>query len=445
MYQRRTFSQFLAFCLYDLLLFIAYVPVTIKWGLWRQFYLSHKRYQRRGQRYGDIAEDLQPAQDWFHCVSVGEVVAASCVVKALLVQHPERRIMITTTTPTGAGRVRDIFGDALASGQVQHHYLPWDLPWLIGAFVKACQPQRVFITEVELWPNMIIKLAKRNIPVMIINARMSEKSAQKYQQLSLLSTPVFANISHVCAQGERDHEVYQSLGFGPERLTLTHNIKFDQVADISIPEHIATLGEQLASRFVIVAGSTHQGEETHWLDVLNELHAELDMGDVLLVLVPRHPERFGKVIAEVKEQEIAFQQFSLMTELASQTKVLIVDAMGVLTPLYHCADLAFVGGSLVARGGHNALEPAYFGVPMLMGPHTFNNPVICQTLQDAEALHITQDVSTGVEFVTRYYDDKALAKRHGDAGQQVLRDNRGALQRTLAVMQSVSEELSVGR
>ncbi len=430
MAHQRTLSQYVAFLLYDFLLLLIYIPVTIKWGLWRQFYLSNKRYQRRGQRYGDIAEDLIEADDWFHCVSVGEVVAASCVIKALLQEDPTRNITITTTTPTGAGRVRDIFGEA-----VQHHYLPWDLPWLINAFIKALKPKRVFITEVELWPNMIMKLAKRNIPVMLINARMTERSAQKYAQFSLLSKPVFAHIQHVCAQGQRDYDAYQTLGFGNERLTLTHNIKFDQVTDIAVSNEVAHIGHTLSKRFVIVAGSTHLGEEEHWLDVLEQCNID----DALLVLVPRHPERFDKVANLLCEREVRFQRWSEYSDLEETTQVLLVDAMGVLSPLYHCADVAFVGGSIADRGGHNALEPAFFAVPIMMGEHRYNNPVICATLEQAGALYLTTSVEQSIEKICQWYDDPAMRARDGQSGEQVLHDNRGALAKTLNLIRGQIE------
>ncbi len=429
MAQSRTLSQYLAFLLYDFLLLLAYIPMTIKWGLWRQFYLSNKRYQRRGQRYGDIAEDLVAADDWFHCVSVGEVVAASCVIKALLQAHPERAITITTTTPTGAGRVRDIFGD-----RVQHHYLPWDLPWLMNAFIKALQPKRVFITEVELWPNMILKLAKYQVPVMLINARMTERSAQKYAQFSLLSEPVFANLQHVCAQGQRDYDAYQQLGFDAERLTLTHNIKFDQVSDIAVSDEVAQVGESLSQRFVIVAGSTHPGEEEHWLDVLEQCNID----DALLVLVPRHPERFDKVLSLLREREVSVQCWSDFSSLNDATQVLLVDAMGVLSPLYHCADVAFVGGSIADRGGHNALEPAFFAVPIIMGEHRYNNPVICTTLEHAGALYLTTSVEQSVERICQWYDEPAVRVAVGQSGEKILHANRGALTKTLEVMQRLA-------
>ncbi len=430
MVHQRTLPQYLAFLLYDFLILLIYIPVTIKWGLWRQFYLSNKRYQRRGQRYGDIAEDLVEADDWFHCVSVGEVVAASCVIKALLQEEPTRKITITTTTPTGAGRVRDIFGE-----MVQHHYLPWDLPWLINAFIQALKPKRVFITEVELWPNMIMKLAKRQIPVMLINARMTERSAQKYEQFSLLSEPVFANIQHVCAQGERDFEAYQQLGFGDDRLTLTQNIKFDQVTDIAVSDEVAKVGKSLLKRFVIVAGSTHPGEEEHWLEVLEQCNID----DVLLVLVPRHPERFDKVVNLLRDREIPFQRWSDYSDLADATQVLLVDAMGILSPLYHCADVAFVGGSIADRGGHNALEPAFFAVPILMGEHRYNNPVICATLEQAGALCLTTSVEQSVERICQWYHDPQARLQAGQSGEQVLHANRGALFKTLEVIREKAQ------
>lgn len=428
---RPSVTQVLSRFAYTVLVTVIWIVAICRWcslGIVR----SAKFERKRAQRYGALGQ-LTPRQRGgilFHCVSVGEVVAASCVIKGLLNTQPDLPIVITTTTATGAQRVRDIFGTSLTDN-LAHHYLPYDLPWLMSRLLAHIQPKLVCITEVELWPNLLAKTAQKHIPVCVVNARMTAKSARTYRKISGVFMPMLQQVTTVCAQGQRDADAYLSLGLAPEKLVLTHNVKFDQVSDVVVPESIIELSNtlKLLGKQVLLAGSTHQDEETFWLDVYKQLQA--DFPQALLIIVPRHPQRFAQVEAEILSSGLNYINWADRDKLNAQTQVLLVDAMGVLTPLYTCADIAFVGGSIVAKGGHNALEPASMSVPVIMGIHTYNNPVICDTLITAGGLRIVTDTTSARQLCHTWLSEPALADAIGRCGQTVILDNQGALARTL--------------
>ena len=428
---RPSVTQVLSRFAYTVLVTVIWIVAMCRWcslGI-----VSSAKFERkRAQRYGALGQ-LTPRQRGgilFHCVSVGEVVAASCVIKGLLNTQPDLPIVITTTTATGAQRVRDIFGTSLTDN-LAHHYLPYDLPWLMSRLLAHIQPKLVCITEVELWPNLLAKTAQKHIPVCVVNARMTAKSARTYRKISGVFMPMLQQVTTVCAQGQRDADAYLSLGLAPEKLVLTHNVKFDQVSDVVVPESIIELSNtlKLLGKQVLLAGSTHQDEETFWLDVYKQLQA--DFPQALLIIVPRHPQRFAQVEAEILSSGLNYINWANRDKLNAQTQVLLVDAMGVLTPLYTCADIAFVGGSIVAKGGHNALEPASMSVPVIMGIHTYNNPVICDTLITAGGLRIVTDTTSARQLCHTWLSEPALADAIGRCGQTVILDNQGALARTL--------------
>jgi 3-deoxy-D-manno-octulosonic-acid transferase len=428
---RPSVTQVLSRFAYTVLVTVIWIVAICRWcslGIVR----SAKFERKRAQRYGALGQ-LTPRQRGgilFHCVSVGEVVAASCVIKGLLNTQPDLPIVITTTTTTGAQRVRDIFGTSITDN-LAHHYLPYDLPWLMSRLLAHIQPKLVCITEVELWPNLLAKTAQKHIPVCVVNARMTAKSARTYRKISGVFMPMLQQVTTVCTQGQRDADAYLSLGLAPEKLVLTHNVKFDQVSDVVVPESIIELSNtlKLLGKQVLLAGSTHQDEETFWLDVYKQLQA--DFPQALLIIVPRHPQRFAQVEAEILSSGLNYINWADRDKLNAQTQVLLVDAMGVLTPLYTCADIAFVGGSIVAKGGHNALEPASMSVPVIMGIHTYNNPVICDTLITAGGLRIVTDTTSARQLCHTWLSEPALADAIGRCGQTVILDNQGALARTL--------------
>ena len=400
--------------------------------LMRRGRARNKDYNRRRfERFGFVSHAPKKQGYLFHCVSVGEVVAASCLIKRIMQEEPGVQITVTTTTPTGSARVRDIFGHG-----VHHFYLPYDLHMAMAGMIKRIKPKAVFITEVELWPNLIHACWKRDIPVMVINARMTDRSARRDKKIGKLFSPMLNKLSHVCAQGQRDYNNYLFLGMPSDKLTLTNNIKFDQVA--SLPHASDTfVGITKGSRPVFVAGSTHEPEEQAVIDTCIKLWR--DHPNLTLIIVPRHPERFEQVAKLLKENGLAYLRTSTLRDNqgTEDSKVILLDEMGKLNHAYSIASMAFVGGSLADKGGHNALEPAAFSVPILMGPNTYNNPVICEYLNTRGALHICEGADDIAVHCGAWLADEALRLKVGQLGRDVLDENKGALDVTLACVHNV--------
>lgn len=385
--------------------------------------------RRRFERFGFVAHAPKPQGYLFHCVSVGEVVAASCLIKRIREDEPDRQIIITTTTPTGSARVRSIFGD-----EVHHFYLPYDLHMAMAGMLKRIKPAAVFITEVELWPNLIHACWKRDIPLVVVNARMTDRSARRYAKFPVLFEPMLNKITHVCAQGERDYANYRFLGMPESKLTLTNNIKFDQASSITATKE-DFLELESSGRKILVGGSTHEPEESLMLETYQALKS--DHPSLLLMLVPRHPERFETVARLINKTGLNTLQSAEIDTVPDNCDVLLVNEMGKLNAVYSVADFAFVGGSIADRGGHNALEPAAKKLPILMGPHTYNNPVICEKLQEAGALHLVEDAQTMTALIMHWCEHSDIASTAGQAGFDVLAKNSGALDKTMAVIRQL--------
>ncbi|NDV92066.1 3-deoxy-D-manno-octulosonic acid transferase [Alteromonas sp. 345S023] len=405
--------------------------------LMRRGQTRNKDYNRRRfERFGFVSHPRKKEGYLFHCVSVGEVVAASCIIKRIMQDEPDIQITVTTTTPTGSARVQDIFGDS-----VHHFYLPYDLHMAMAGMIKRIRPKAVFITEVELWPNLIHACWKRNIPTMVVNARMTDRSARRYKKIGKLFNPMLNKLSHVCAQGKRDYDNYLFLGMPQTRLTLTNNIKFDQVASLTnIPNNFC--GIEKGSCPVLVAGSTHELEEQMMIDTCLKLWPK--HADLILVIVPRHPERFEHVAKLIETNKLDFIRTSQSnpfinhgTNRGAKGKVILLDEMGKLNLAYSIATIAFVGGSIADRGGHNALEPAAFSVPILMGPNTYNNPVICAYLKERGALYTFDNAEAFAAQCELWLSKETEQRAAGGAGRQVLDENKGALDATLACIRSV--------
>ena len=420
-----TWSQSLMRGLYSLLMLLV-IPFMLLKLFRRNTDNTQSVWAQLVQRFGAVPA-TRTGGYVFHCVSVGEVVAASCVIKALQETSPDTPIMVTTTTSTGAERVRAIFGET-----VQHSYLPVDLPFTMRRMLARVKPQAVIITEVELWPNLLHLCHRQHIPVVLINARMTNRSARRYQKVPALFAPMMQQLTQVCAQGQRDYDNYLQLGMPAERLLLTHNIKFDQAVSSSTSEPLLTL---ISPRTVLVAGSTHDPEEQALLDAVAEHRSRCP--DLLLVLVPRHPDRFDTVATLLSEQNVSFVRSSVTRQIENACEVVLVDEMGLLTAAYQQAHITFVGGSLANRGGHNALEPAAAAKPVIMGPHTYNNPVICAYLQEQGALRVVSDKTELVSVLATWLNCPAEAEAAGQAGYQVLQENQGALAKTLGCITSL--------
>jgi 3-deoxy-D-manno-octulosonic-acid transferase len=412
------------------LLWALLIPFAMLHFIWQSLRRKPGYTLARLSRFGILFNQQAPTDGiLLHCASVGEVVATQTLVEQILNRHPTKTITISTNTTTGADRVSSLF-----AGNVAHAYLPYDFPLFTWLFIKRLRPSQLIITEMELWPNLCHRCWKLAVPITIINGRMSDKSKTTYQKFPWLFVPMFEKIGTICVQGDRDYTNYLALGVSPEKLRLTNNIKFDlTISDTDLSTSKAlTNAFDLQKRLILIAGSTHEPEEQILLDAYLAL---LDRyPELLLIVVPRHPQRFEKVHQLLKKQDIRVNLMSQTQPCLPTTQVLLCDRMGQLRALYAVADIAFVGGSLAKRGGHNALEPAAVGVPILMGNSTYNNPAICQALHDHRALRYVENSQQIQQVCTEWFDNPQLRKSCGDAGKQVLKQNSGAITKTLEAL-----------
>lgn len=400
--------------------------------IWLRLLLRSRKapaYRKRwGERYGFCKGKVVPQGILLHSVSVGETLAAVPLVRALRHHYPDLPITVTTMTPTGSERVRSAFGD-----DVYHVYLPYDLPDSVNRFLKTVDPKLVIIMETELWPNLISKLHQRKIPLIIANARLSERSAAGYQKLGSFVKTMLQKITLIAAQNQEDGERFIELGLKRSHLHVTGSLKFDISVTPELAARAVALRRQWAAhRPVWIATSTHEGEET----IILETHKKLltQFPQLLLILVPRHPERFPKAEQLTREAGLKYTLRSTDAVPDAQTQVVIGDTMGELMLLYGIADLAFVGGSLVERGGHNPLEAAAHAIPVIMGPHTFNFKNICAKLDQAEGLITVTDSESMATAIASLLNDEDYRRYYGRHAVEVLHENQGALLRLLTLL-----------
>jgi len=401
--------------------------------IWLRLWLRGRKapaYRKRwAERYGYCTGKVQPHGIVLHSVSVGETLAAVPLVRALRHRYPMLPITVTTMTPTGSERAQSAFGK-----DVHHVYLPYDLPNAINRFLDTVNPRLVIIMETELWPNIIRILHQRQIPLVIANARLSERSAKGYKKLGGFMRDLLQRITLIAAQNTEDGDRFLSLGLKRSHLAVTGSLKFDISVTPELAAKALTLRRQWASRRPVwIATSTHDGEEALVLDVHRRLLQSFP--DLLLILVPRHPERFKDACDLTQKRGFSFTLRSSGEIPSSATQVVIGDTMGELMLLYGIADLAFVGGSLVERGGHNPLEPAAHAIPVLMGPHTWNFKDICAKLQQAEGLITVMDAASLEKEVVNLLNDDDYRRYYGRHAVEVLHQNQGALQRLLQLLE----------
>lgn len=415
--------------LYTVLFYFSLPFIVLR--LWWRGRRAPQYRQRIGERFGFFSPALAPRGIWIHAVSVGEVIAAAPLVRALLQRHPELAVTVTTMTPTGSERVRALFGET-----VFHVYAPYDIPIFIARFLRCIQPALLVIIETELWPNTIHACASRNIPVVLANARLSGKSARGYRRFAGIATPMLHELSKVIAQNAVDGARFVELGLPEKNLLVSGSIKFDITIDADlIARAKSTRNEwQVNDRFVWIAASTHVGEDDIVLAAHKKLLAQLP--DALLILVPRHPERFNDVATLIAKQELRFVRRSLAPTIARAVSVLLGDTMGELLFLLGCADCAFVGGSLVARGGHNTLEPAAWGLPIITGPSDFNFREISALLQSESALSVVDDADSFAQRLIEFAANAELRWQRGNAAKRVVESNRGALDKLIQAVES---------
>jgi 3-deoxy-D-manno-octulosonic-acid transferase len=362
---------------------------------------------------------------WVHAVSVGETIAAVPLIKALKKEYPSIPIVVTTMTVTGAARVKAIFGD-----DVFHVFIPYDLPGAITRFLKYIHPQILIILETELWPNLFATCKRHSVPIVITNARLSEKSMRGYQKISSLTRGMLSAVNALAAQANADAERFMALGMPKNKITITGNIKFDLEVPSDLIKRSAELYSQLQSdplmqRPVWIAASTHAGEES----IILQAHrlVKTKHPTALLILVPRHPNRFIEVAALCEQQGFKIARRSESKSHPQDKEIYLCDTMGELLLMYSVADVAFVGGSLVSVGGHNMLEPAALHKPILTGPVLFNFAEISELLLKANAMFIAKNAEELAEYVNQLFTDPSESKQVGERAYHVVEKNRGAL------------------
>ena len=412
--------------LYTLLFHLGLPLVAIR--LWLRARKAPAYARRIGERFALNLPVMQPGGIWVHAVSVGESIAAAPMIRELLKRYPQLPITVTCMTPTGSERIQALFAN---EPRIQHCYLPYDLPWAAARFLERVKPRLGVIMETELWPNHIHQCAKRGIPVALANARLSARSAKGYARFAGLTRPMLEEMSLIAVQTEAEAERFRLLGARPECVEVTGSIKFDLSIDPQLLINARALREQWQAqeRPVWIAASTHEGEDEIVLSAHRQLLASYPNG--LLILVPRHPERFNSVFQLCQREGFATVRRSSGEPVAAQTQVLLGDTMGELLFLYALADSAFVGGSLVPNGGHNLLEPAALAKPVLSGPHLFNFLEIAAKLREAAALEEVEDAQGLALAVQRLFELPQDAQRMAEAGLKVMQLNQGALQRLL--------------
>ena len=416
----------IARALYGLLTHLV-VPFVAALDAWRALGDPAQRGRVR-ERLGWTTARVPPGAIWVHAVSVGEAQAAAALVHELQSRIPGVPVLMTTVTATGAARVRALFGDRVA-----HAYLPYDLPGAVRRFLDRARPAVAVMMETEVWPALYRELARRGVPLVIASARLSPRSMRGYGRVpGLIGAALGSNVT-VCAQTEADAGRFLALGVPPARVQVTGNVKFDQ----SMPDEARTRGRDwrarhAAGRPVWVAGSTREGEEAVVLEAHQVVRARHP--DALLVLAPRHPQRFAGVRAMLDGSGVAHAVRSAGGEPGPADSVYLLDTLGELQAFYAAADLAFVGGSLVPVGGHSLLEPASLGLPLASGPHVQNAPEVAALLAGVGALEPVADGPALGDAVARCFDDPENARARGERGRESVAANRGAVGRVAEVV-----------
>ena len=369
---------------------------------------------------------------WVHAVSMGEAMSAIPLIEGYREQNPNDPIIFTCMTPTASELIQKRMKD-----KVFHIYLPYDTPWTMKAFFKRVQPKALVILETELWPEMIAQCAKAKVPVMMANARLTDKSVEQYQKIKSIMQSMFREIRFVGSQSPQDAVRFQKIGATPEQIVHTGNLKYDLAVPTNIQEAAAQLRQSFGQeRPIWLAASTHPGEEEQ---ILKAHHAVLKSHpSALLVLVPRHPGRFDEVAQSISASNFVMARRSLNDRLSTETKVYLGDTMGELMMLYAASDIAFVGGSLVPIGGHNPLEPAALQKPVIMGPHTRNCQSIVKDLLENKGLIQVEDADSLAKRISHWINNPSKMKACGQNALGLVENNRGCKAKLLAMIESLA-------
>lgn len=405
------------------------VPITVYHLIWRGF-RQPAYFQRWPERYGRYHVEPHQRTLWVHAVSVGEVNAAVPLINALRRGRPDLRLLITTITPTGSERVRALWG-----GDVDHVYLPYDLPGAVSRFLRHFRPQAALIMETELWPNLLFGCRDHGLPVYILNARLSERSLRGYRVLAPLVARALRTVRAVAVQSLADGVRFVRLGARTAQVVETGNLKFDVSAPDTLDAFAAEFARHAGARPVWIAASTHAEEEAAVIALHRRLRGRHP--DLLLLWAPRHPERFRMVSEHARAAGLEVGTRSRARWPQAGDDVFVVDTLGELMGFYACADVAFVGGSLQPVGGHNLLEPAAAGTPIVTGPHLHNFTEIARRLDEAHALRIGADAQQVGDALEALLSDAQARSAMSQAGHSLVEAGRGALSKTMALLQPV--------
>lgn len=384
---------------------------------------------RIGERFCLNRKNTLPVDIWLHAVSLGEAVAATPLIDALLAK--KWKVLVTTMTPTGSQHVSKRFGD-----KVVHQYIPYDLPFCLRRFFKNYNPRVGVIMETEIWPNVINQAKQKNMPLFIVNARLSDKSFKSYERFKFMFKPVLNQLTEILAQSEEDAKRFVAIGASKDIVDVLGNMKFDIQLNVSPNKDCEQLKEKWGSaRPVLIAASTHNDEEEQLLSRLDKLKTAIP--NLLLIVVPRHSERFQEVYGLSQSFEFKTGLRSQPEMIDSTTDVVVIDSMGELLNFYKVSDYAFVGGSLVPIGGHNVLEPIAVKVPVFCGPFMTNSKAICRDLCAAGAMVMGKDADEVVAAIIGMYQDDEERQRQVMNASGVLAANRGVVERYMERIESV--------
>ena len=370
--------------LYSLLWFILCPLVLL-----RLFWRSRQNPAHRNnwqQRLGFIKLKDSP-RIWLHAVSVGETMAAKPLIEALLAQYSDHRLLLTNTTLTGSQTAQRLFAD-----RVEHAYFPYDLPFAVSYFIKQARPDLLVIMETEIWPNLIASCHQQDVKVLIANARLSERSTKGYARLSKLIKPALQQVSSIACRSEQDATHFKQLGAKPETVTVTGNIKFDILPKTQTTDAPALRQQLKPNAKIWVAASTHQGEDEQILECYQQLKTQHP--ELVLILVPRHPERFESVYQLCSQTHYNVQRRSKYDRFDPDCEIILGDSLGEMAYWFSAADIVFVGGSLVPTGGHNPLEASVYGLPVVSGPAIFNFNDVFDILCEAGIAWVEADLQS---------------------------------------------------
>ena len=421
--------------LYTLAMYLVTPLVVLRLAL--RGFRSRPYYWRWAERFGFFKTPPGVAGSlWVHAVSVGEVNAAVPLIKALKRDYPGAPLVVTTVTPTGTARVQQLFGDS-----VFHVYLPYDLPYAVNRFLKAVRPRLALIVETEIWPNLFFACRRRGVPLMIVNARLSERSLRGYRPRPLrgMVRAALACVDAVAAQSHADAARYRLIGAPSDRVLVCGNLKYDMpVPAAALAARIGLREHWGAARPTWIAASTHEGEEQAVLEA--HLAVLKQLPEALLLMAPRHPERFRPVEHAVRHLGFVAGSHGVDGQPSPSHQVFVIDAMGQLMPYFAAAGLAFVGGSLLPIGGHNVLEPAALGTPVLVGPHTFNFQEITDSLIERGGARRVGDAAELAVTVLQLLRDAPARLAMGQAAQRVFEQESGATARLMQLVDARLQE-----